>query len=219
MIKIKDKYKKYYLQNKVELVYRTGILEGLATSRLETEEIIKKGRSLEASYKDTQIVINIYNTWQKMMREEYQGSNKKVIEDMNRDIKRGMDDSDLTGKIRTNNVKISGTTYRPPSYRKYNLEELMMKLFKVMDVNTEDAFLYVYIHLMRTQFFVDGNKRTAYMFTNWKLMTTDMGSILYLPSEKSEREYLRRLGEFYENPKEKEYEFIKYLRQYYLKKV
>ena len=52
MIKIKDKYKKYYLQNKVELVYRTGILEGLATSRLETEEIIKKGRSLGEFYEN-----------------------------------------------------------------------------------------------------------------------------------------------------------------------
>ena len=79
MIKIKDKDKKYYLQDKVELVHRTGILEGMATSRLETEEIIKKGRSLDASYKDTQIVINIYNTWQKMMREEYQGDNKKYV--------------------------------------------------------------------------------------------------------------------------------------------
>lgn len=219
MNKIKNKYKIHYLNNKVELIYRTSIFEGLTTTRLETSKIMAGGRGIGASYEDAQIVLNIYHTWERLIREEFKGTDKEVLEDLNKNLKHGLEDSHLTGKVRTHNVKISGTTYRPPSYRKYNLEDLLQNLFKVLGQESIDSILYVYIHLMRTQFFVDGNKRTAYMFTNWVLMSKDLGYILYLPSETSEKEFLRRLREFYENPRKYEMGFIKYIKQYYLKKV
>lgn len=219
MTNIKNNYKTHYLSNKLELIYRTSIFEGLATTRLETSQIIEFGKVKGASFNDTQIVVNIYNAWQKMMREEYIGNEEDVLIELNRELKKGMPDSKLTGKVREHNLKISGTTYKPPSYKRYNLEGMLMRLLGVLEHNTVDSILYVYLHLMRTQFFVDGNKRTSYLFTNWVLMTRDHGYILYLPSETSEREYLKRLKSFYENPKGNEKEMIQYIKHYYLKKV
>lgn len=219
MVNDKSKYSRYYLRNKVEIIHRTCVFEGLATTRLETSTVIESGKCTGVCYEDTQIILNIYNVWQKMMREEFTGTTKEVVIQLNRDLKSSMEDSNLTGKVRTQNIKISGTTYRPPSYKQHDLEGLLDNVLGIINTNNVDSVLYVYLHLMRTQFFVDGNKRTAYLFVNWVLLVNDMGYMLYLPSEVSEKEYLKKLKGFYERPKESEKGMIKYLKQYYLKKV
>ncbi|MFP7373266.1 recombinase family protein [Enterococcus faecium] len=78
-----------------------------------------------------------------------------------------------------------------------------------------DSILYMYLILMKQQYFNDGNKRLAYLLTNQLLMNSNLG-VLYLPSDNGKKWY-----EYLKNWYEKgEYQpFISYLKKYLIKKV
>lgn len=78
-----------------------------------------------------------------------------------------------------------------------------------------DSILYMYLILMKQQYFNDGNKRLAYLLTNQLLMNSNLG-VLYLPSDNGKKWY-EYLKSWYEKG---EYQsFISYLKKYLIKKV
>lgn len=87
---------------------------------------------------------------------------------------------DRAGQMRIYNVKIGGTNWVPELPNEENVVNELEKLNKIECV-TERA-ITIMCYLMRTQFFTDGNKRTAMLFAN-KIMIENGKGIISIPIE------------------------------------
>ena len=70
--------------------------------------------------------------------------------------------------------------------------------------------------MMRRQLFVDGNKRTSYIFINYLL--SSFGYFLLLPRESSHDTFLKYLKLYYEDEQQLK-PLVDYLVRYYLVEV
>lgn len=212
---VQKKYIEYFKEHKVDLVYRTSLLEGKIATRFQTAELLSNGKMSSLVGKDKIILLNIYASWKMILVTE---ADKPTI-DFYSEINELLTDRTFynpleEGQIRVKPVTISGSSYIPP-VRNYSESVLeLTQLFNQVKPTT-DSILYMYLVLMKQQYFNDGNKRSAYLLTNYLLMNQDLG-VLYLPSDNSKKwyEYLKK---WYEKG---EYQpFISYLKKYFIKKV
>ena len=116
------------------------------------------------------------------------------------------------GTFRLKEGRISGTTYKPPvtSYDE-SLSWLIRETSSLVDA---DDYLVLLIRLMKRQLFVDGNKRTAYVFVNYLLIP--FGVFVDAPSSKEAYAvFLGYLKRYYEDDSTKK-DFVSYLTENYL---
>lgn len=88
---------------------------------------------------------------------------------------------DMAGEMRAYEVSIGGTSWRPSIPN----EDVVLK--ELQELNTIECItnraISIMCYLMRTQFFSDGNKRTAMLFAN-KIMIQNGKGIISIPVEK-----------------------------------
>lgn len=116
------------------------------------------------------------------------------------------------GTFRLKEGRISGTAYKPPvtSYDE-SLSWLVRETSSLVNV---DDYLVLLVRLMKRQLFVDGNKRTAYVFVNYLLMP--FGVLVDAPSSKETYDvFLGYLKRYYENDST-EKDFVNCLKENYL---
>lgn len=99
------------------------------------------------------------------------------------------------GKIRGVPVKISGSKYIPPIPIESIVKERIIEI-----INSEAEEIEIAINLcmycMKTQIFIDGNKRASVIFANHYLISHGQG-FLVIPEEHVP-EFKRKLVDFYE---------------------
>jgi Fic family protein len=98
---------------------------------------------------------------------------------------------------RDGEVTIMGCDYIPLA-TKEKLNDELNYLFKVSQ-SIENPFnkaLYTHNNLAYLQYFTDCNKRTARVMLN--VVLKDAGKMIYIPDEKSIREYLKSIIDYYE---------------------
>lgn len=99
------------------------------------------------------------------------------------------------GKIRGVPVKISGSKYIPPIPIESIVKERITEI-----INSEAEEIEIAINLcmycMKTQIFIDGNKRASVIFANHYLISHGQG-FLVIPEEHVP-EFKRKLVDFYE---------------------
>ena len=85
------------------------------------------------------------------------------------------------GKVRNTPVTIGGTTWKPDlpieSVIKEELEEIFNK-----ELNDVDRAIELLLYTMKKQVFIDGNKRTAVIYSNHYLISKGKG-IIAIPAE------------------------------------
>ena len=100
------------------------------------------------------------------------------------------------GRIRGVPVSIGGTSYIPPlpfeSVIKENLSDIL-----TCDQSAEDKAIRLCLYCMKTQVFLDGNKRAAVIFANHYLISHG-GGLLIIP-EASVSEFKKLLILYYED--------------------
>ena len=111
------------------------------------------------------------------------------------------------GKLRNTPVTIGETTWKPDlsieSIIKEDLEEIFNK-----ELNDVDKAIELLLYTMKKQIFIDGNKRTAVIYSNHYLISKGKG-IIAIPAELTE-EFKDLLIPYYEGRDEKEIKkFIK----------
>ena len=117
------------------------------------------------------------------------------------------------GTFRLKEGRVSGTTYKPPvtSYDE-SLRWLIRETSSLGDVYD---YLVLLVRLMKRQLFVDGNKRTAYVFVNYLLIP--FGVFVDAPSSKESYDmFLGYLQRYYEDDST-ERDFVNYLKKNYLR--
>lgn len=187
-------------RNLVDSIYKQAMLEGVATTYSDTEEIINGGKVNDMTADDIGKVVNLKHAWEFIMSKDVitYPSNYAILCQLNALVEEGF--SYTAGKIRSVPVTIGGCSYIPPiPFENQVIEELRDI---VANDNVIDRAIGSLLYIMRKQIFLDGNKRTAVLFANHILIANGKGLIV-IPADKVD-EYKKLLVSYYEtnNPKE-----------------
>lgn len=176
-------------------IYDQAVLEGVATSFPQTEDIIENGIVNGVSSTDVQKILNLKHAWEFILDSDViqSESNYHMLCHIAKLVNEGFFHDG--GRIRGIPVTIGGCKYAPP----IPIESIVMEKMKEITM-AENAAIDIAIELclycMKTQVFKDGNKRASVIFANHYLIAHGEG-ILVIP-EKHVPEFKKLLVTFYE---------------------
>lgn len=176
-------------------IYDQAILEGVATSYPQTEDIIDNGTVNGMTANDIQKILNLKHAWEFILDLDVAQAHTDYY--LLCHIAKVVNEGFFTdgGKIRGVPVKIGGSSYIPP----IPIESIVKE--KINDIiNSEAADIEIAINLclycMKEQIFIDGNKRASVIFANHYLISHGQG-FLVIPEEHVP-EFKQKLVAFYE---------------------
>jgi len=181
-------------------IYDQAILEGVATSYPQTEDIIDNGTVNGMTANDIQKILNLKHAWEFILDADVAQANTDyyLLCHIAKLVNEGffLDG----GKMRGVPVKIGGSSYIPP----IPIESIVKE--RITDIiNSEATDIEVAINLcmycMKTQIFIDGNKRASVIFANHYLISHGQG-FLVIPEEHVP-EFKQKLVAFYEGENRK----------------
>jgi len=193
--------------NLKEFIYDQAVLEGIATSFPQTEEIIDNGKVVGLTASDVQKILNLKHAWEFILDSDVLqfNSNYEVLCHIAQLVNEGFFTDG--GRIRSIPVSIGGSTYKPALPIESAVKEQINLILNSND-NVLDQAINLCLYTMKTQVFKDGNKRSAIIFANHFLISHGHG-IIVVPEEKT-NEFKRLLIAYYEGSKESEImEFFK----------
>ncbi len=163
-------------------IYDQAILEGVATSYPQTEEIIDNGIVNGMTASDIQKVLNLKHAWEFILDEDVIRAETDYY--MLSHIAGLVNEGFFTygGRIRGVPVTIGGTSYVPPlpveADVKDDIKGIAGKDAEPIDIATE-----LCLYVMKSQLFLDGNKRAAVIFANHYLIAHGRGLLVIPESE------------------------------------
>lgn len=176
-------------------IYDQAVLEGVATSFPQTEEIIENGIVNGVSATDVQKILNLKHAWEFILDQDVLQSetNYYMLCHIAKIVNEGFFYDG--GRIRGVPVTIGSSNYIPPlpveSVVKNRIAEIVGQEKTAIDVAIE-----LCLYCMKTQVFLDGNKRASVIFANHYLIAHGMG-VLVIP-QKEVPEFKKLLVAFYE---------------------
>ncbi len=183
----------------VDTIYKQAILEGVATTFADTENIIEGGKVNNMTPEDILKIVNLKHAWEFILNKNVilSKTNYALLCEINKLVEEGF--YYTAGKIRNVPVTIGGTTWKPElpieSVIKENLDEIMNREAEDVDIAME-----LLLYTMKMQVFIDGNKRTSVIFANHYLISKGKG-IIVIPAELTE-EFKNLLILYYEGKNE-----------------
>ena len=183
----------------VDTIYKQAILEGVATTFADTENIIEGGKVNNMTSEDILKIVNLKHAWEFILNKNVilSDTNFALLCEINKMVEEGFYYS--AGKVRNVPVTIGGTTWKPDlpieSVIKEELEEIFSK-----NMDEIDRAIELLLYTMKKQVFIDGNKRTSVIFCNHYLISKGKG-IIAIPAELTE-EFKTILIPYYEGKDE-----------------
>lgn len=224
-----NKFDAYVSQNRLDLVRRTMVFEGMVFSVGQTQEILGGG---VIPHLDYQLVCGVRNVNRALNWVcSAKGYGVDTFEYLHSIVSEGVIRNPwLEGTFRDENtpVRISSSSYVPPlTTRREALNEFDKKLTFVLNElkgyqpveSKVRVCLNLFIFLMKRQYFIDANKRTAYLFVNSLLRDFGTGKILLLPDLKNYETFNALLKKYYEGSNSEGIKLINYLNRYYIKDI
>ena len=176
-------------------IYDQAVLEGVATSFPQTEEIIENGKVNGMTASDVQKILNLKHAWEFILDQDViqAKSDYYVLCHIARLVNEGFFADG--GRLRGVPVTIGGSSYIPPlpieSVVKEHIESILQA-----DINDIDKSIRLCLYTMKTQVFIDGNKRAAIIYANHYLIAHGQG-FLVIP-EAHVSEFKKLLVPYYE---------------------
>ena len=183
----------------VDTIYKQAILEGVATTFADTESIIEGGKVNNMTSEDILKIVNLKHAWEFILNKNVilSDTNFSLLCQINKMVEEGF--YYTAGKVRNTPVMIGGTTWKPDlpieSIIKEELEEIFNK-----DIDDVDRAIELLLYTMKKQVFIDGNKRTAVIYSNHYLISKGKG-IIAIPAELTQ-EFKDLLIPYYEGKDE-----------------
>lgn len=177
-------------------IYDQAVLEGVSTTFPQTEDILENGTVNGMTATDVQKILNLKHAWEFVLDEDVivVDSDYYLLSHIAKLINEGFYSDG--GRIRGVPVTIGGCDYVPPipveSVVKEQIDEMTGSKRKGIDVAIE-----LCLYVMRTQVFIDGNKRAAVIFANHYLIAHGLGLLIIPEHEVSG--FKKLLVEYYEN--------------------
>lgn len=182
-------------KNMKTIIYDQAILEGVSTTFPDTELILENGKVNNMTSEDVLKIINLKHAWEFILDKDVilsptsyyvgQYTAKLINEGFYQD----------GGRIRVVPVRIGGTEYIPPIPSE---EVVRATINNIINDSIEDIdkAIEIALYIMKTQVFIDGNKRTAIILANHYLVSKGKG-ILVVPYNKVS-EFKKLLVAYYE---------------------
>lgn len=176
-------------------IYDQAVLEGVATSFPQTEEIIDNGKISGVTATDVQKILNLKHAWEFILDRDVIASRSDYY--MLSHIARVVNEGFFAegGRIRGVPVTIGGSSYVPPLPNELDVKEKIREIIEESDQVINTA-IKLCLYCMKTQIFLDGNKRASVIFANHYLISHG-GGFLVIP-EKEVPEFKRLLVKYYE---------------------
>lgn len=177
-------------------IYDQAVLEGVATSFPQTEDIIENGRVNGVSANDVQKILNLKHAWEFVIDRDVIATKTDyyILCHVAQLVNEGFYNEG--GRIRGVPVMIGGTSYVPPLPIELDVKECIAGIVADGGEPVEVA-ARLCLYCMKTQIFNDGNKRAAVIFANHYLIGQAAG-LLVIP-EKDVPEFKRLLVAYYED--------------------
>ena len=191
----------------VDTIYKQAILEGVATTFADTESIIEGGKVNNMTSEDILKIVNLKHAWEFILNKNVilSDTNFALLCEINKMVEEGF--YYTAGKVRNTPVTIGGTTWKPDLPIESVIKEELEKIFS-KELDDIDRAIELLLYTMKKQAFIDGNKRTAVIYSNHYLISKGKG-IIAIPAELTE-EFKDLLIPYYEGRDEKEIKkFIK----------
>lgn len=176
-------------------IYDQAVLEGVATSFPQTEAIIDNGKISGVTATDVQKILNLKHAWEFILDRDVIASRSDYY--MLSHIARVVNEGFFAegGRIRGVPVTIGGSSYVPPLPNELDVKEKIREIIEESDEVINTA-IKLCLYCMKTQIFLDGNKRASVIFADHYLISHG-GGFLVIP-EKKVPEFKRLLVKYYE---------------------
>lgn len=176
-------------------IYDQAVLEGVATSFPQTEEIIENGIVSGMTATDVQKILNLKHAWEFILDYDILSCNSDYY--MLSHIARLVNEGFFVegGRIRGVPVTIGDSSYVPPLPNEIDIKNKIKEIINHTDEPINIA-IRLCLYCMKAQIFLDGNKRTSVIFANHYLISKG-GGFLVIP-EKEVPKFKKLLVKYYE---------------------
>lgn len=193
--------------NVKNLIYDQAVLEGVSTTFPQTETILENGEVNGVKATDVQKILNLKHAWEFIVDPDVVASpcNYYMVSHIARLVNEGFYKNG--GSFRGVPVTIGGSSYVPPIPNELDVKE---RINEIINSSMEDIDIAIELTLycMKTQIFIDGNKRASIIFANHFMIGKGIG-LLVVP-ESIVPEFKTLLVAYYEGRNEDEIrEFLK----------
>ena len=193
--------------NVKSLIYDQAVLEGISTTFPQTDAILENGMVNGVRAQDVQKILNLKHAWEFILDKDVlqSDSNYYILSHVAKMVNEGFYTNG--GSVRSVPVTIGGTSYAPPLPIEIDVKDRIIEILQSSDEAIDKA-IKLCLYCMKTQIFIDGNKRAAIIFANHFLIQNGEG-LLVVPESKVE-EFKPLLVRYYEgNDEERIFSFLK----------
>ena len=176
-------------------IYDQAVLEGVATSFPQTEEIIENGKVSGMTATDIQKILNLKHAWEFILDRDVilSRSDYYMLSHIARLVNEGFFAEG--GRIRGIPVTIGGSSYIPPLPNEIDVKDRIREITEEKD-DAVNIAIKLCLYCMKTQIFIDGNKCASVIFANHYLISHG-GGFLVIP-EKEVPKFKKLLVKYYE---------------------
>ncbi len=176
-------------------IYDQAVLEGVATSFPQTEDIIDNGTVNGMTANDIQKILNLKHAWEFILDSDVIQAESDYY--LLCHIAKLVNEGFFTdgGRIRGVPVTIGGSSYKPPLPIESAVKETIKDILESGN-DVIDIAINLCMYCMKTQIFIDGNKRASVIFANHYLIAHGKG-LLVIPEEHVP-EFKKMLVAYYE---------------------
>ena len=187
--------------NVKSLIYDQAVLEGISTTFPQTDAILENGIVNGVRAQDVQKILNLKHAWEFILDRDVLGSetNYYVLSHIAKMVNEGFYSNG--GMVRSVPVTIGGTSYVPPLPIEYEVKEKIENIIGARGPVIDKA-ISLCLYCMKTQIFIDGNKRASIIFANHYMIQNAEG-LLVVPESEVE-EFKSLLVTYYEGQSEDE---------------
>ena len=194
----------------VDSIWKSANLEGLGTTFPKTEAILANTPTTTKT-EEVLFVINMKRAWQFLLDNLEYRNCIMLLREFDKIVGELM--FSYAGEIRTIPVQIGGTSWEPEMPHTGIIMDSIKEIEQIKDVELRALKYFCYI--VRTQMFIDGNKRVAQLMANKVLIENNVG-IFQIPIEKLE-EFKGMLIEFYETGDDRK--IVGFMREFCIRRV
>lgn len=194
----------------VDSIWKSANLEGLGTTFPKTEAILANAPTTTKT-EEVLFVINMKRAWQFLLDNLEYRNCIMLLREFDKIVGELM--FSYAGEIRTIPVQIGGTSWEPEMPHTGIIMDSIKEIEQIEDVELRALKYFCYI--VRTQMFIDGNKRVAQLMANKVLIENNVG-IFQIPIEKLE-EFKGMLIEFYETGDDRK--IVGFMREFCIRRV
>ncbi len=195
-------------------IYDQAVLEGIGTTFPQTEDILENVKVSGVKAMDVQKILNLKYAWEFILDKDiisYE-SDYNILCYIAKLVNEGIYYNG--GVARKLPVSIGGSSYIPPIPDELKIKEDIYNIVH-SDLSDEEKAISICLYCMKSQIFIDGNKRAAIIFANHFLISVGKG-LLVIPEEKVST-FKKLLINYYEDKDDGE--IVKFLKEKSLRRI